>query len=272
MISRLLHILLSLLTFPWTIADHRRRKRRAEVAARPFPDDMLRAIKRNVPIYASLPEELREQLLRHVRIFLAEKRFEGCNGLEITDEMRATIAAQACLLLLNRETGYFPKLRAILVYPGVFLVEMVQHMGPVGLVGKRALSGESWPSDYVVLSWDDVKKGGADHDDGNNLVLHEFAHQLDLEDGDADGTPLLEKRADYAEWARVFDAEYKRFSATGKADSRNVIDPYGAENPTEFFAVVTEAFFERPARLKEHHPKLYGQLVEFYKVNPAEWG
>ncbi len=263
--------LLSILIFPFVVADRLKKRRREAIGSRPFPKTWLEIIRRNIALYRFLDKELQDQLLKHVQVFLAEKRFEGCGGLEITDEIRVTIAAQACFLLLNREATYYPALRAVLVYPGGYLAKRARGVGPDETTPGEPRLGESWKSDYVVLSWDDARRTAADLKDGRNLVLHEFAHQLDEENGAADGAPMLRGRSHYATWARVLSQEYKEFCRKVAQGEQDVVDAYGATNPAEFFAVLTEIFFEKPKELKERHPGLYEQLTEFYGVDSAAW-
>lgn len=263
---------LSLLIFPFIIADYLKKKRREAIGSRPFPREWLDLIRRNIALYALLGSELQGQLLKHVQIFLAEKRFEGCGGLLINDEIRVTIAGQACFLLLNREATYYPRLRTILVYPRVYFARRAKGIGPEETTpGGELRLGESWSRDYIVLSWDDVRRTAADLKGGHNLVLHEFAHQLDAENGATDGAPVLRGQSHYATWARVLSSEYEEFCLKVAQGKQDVVDAYGATNPAEFFAVLSETFFEKPKELKEYHPGLYDQLMEFYRVNPAEW-
>jgi MtfA peptidase len=246
---------------------HRRRKR---LLAIPFPAAWLEIIERNVRFYACLPDVDRQELRGLVQIFVAEKTFEGCGGLELTDEIKVTIAAQACLLLLHRQTDIYPRLVTILVYPSAYLARAVKPIGgPMVLEGESARLGESWTSGVVVLSWNDVKAGASDIHDGQNLVLHEFAHQLDREDGAINGTPLLEQKSQYLAWARVLSAEYERLQRDSWAGRSTVLDDYGATDPAEFFAVATECFFEKPRVLKKRHPALYEELKTFYRQDPA---
>ncbi len=194
-----------------------KRRRRARLLAEPFPAAWLEFIERNVRFYACLPDADRRELQGLVQVFLAEKTFEGCGGLELTDEMKVTIAAQACLLLLHRQTDVYPRLVTILVYPSAYLAKNVKSIGgPIVLEDESARLGESWTSGVVVLSWNDVRAGASDIHDGQNLVLHEFAHQLDREDGAINGTPLLEQRSQYVAWGRVLNFEYERL----RRDSR----------------------------------------------------
>ena len=247
---------------------HRRFKRK-KLAGKAFGEEWVKIIKANVPLYNRLPDSLKEQLHGLIHIFLAEKSFKGCGGLEITDEIRITIAAQASMLLLNRKTSYFRKLRTILVYPHTYVAKMVSSNGVIEIEGRSVRLGESWQNGPVVLAWDSVTGGTRNIADGRNVVLHEFSHQLDQEDGAADGAPILEHRSSYVMWARVLGEEYEalRKKRRGKA----VMDRYGATNPAEFFAVATEAFFEKPKQMKKKHPELYDELKDYYKLDPLEW-
>jgi MtfA peptidase len=242
------------------------RKRRERLRNSPFPPEWAAVVTRNVP-YASLLDENESRELRGlVSIFLGEKRFEGCAGVRITDEIRVTVAAQACLLLLNRPTDVFPGLRTVLVYPDAFVAPVVEHLEDgVVVEGEEARAGESWPLGNVVLSWSDVLEGAADPADGFNTVLHEFAHQLDDESGASEGAPALPDRQSRSEWKRIFTREYSALCA----GLRSPMDGYGTKSPAEFFAVATETFFERPVDLKAAHPELYGQLKKYYRQDPG---
>ncbi|EYF02303.1 zinc-dependent peptidase [Chondromyces apiculatus] len=251
-----------------------RAQKRDEIRSQPFPEAWREILEQNVPYYLRrLDEADQEELRGHLQVFLAEKTFEGCGGLEITDEIRVTIAAQACLLLLHRETDYYPDLEIILVYPAGYRAparEIVE--GGVVIEGDQSRLGESWTRGMVVLSWEGVLTGAADISDGHNLVLHEFAHQLDQESGAVDGAPELPRRSMYAAWARILGREYHQLQRDDARMRPTVIDPYGATNPAEFFAVITEAFFERPRKLRACHPELYELLKEFYNQDPGHEG
>ncbi|MCA9311777.1 MAG: zinc-dependent peptidase, partial [Phycisphaerales bacterium] len=197
----------------------------------------------------------------------------GCGGLEITDEIRVTIAAQAAVLLLGRETGFYPGLRTILVYPSAYSVATPRR-NPDGTMtdGTQVRLGESWHRGSVVLSWSDVVRGAADDDDGHNVVLHEFAHQLDSEDGSVNGAPALPSGARYREWARVLGHEYAELIEELHRGHRGLLDAYGSTSPPEFFAVATELFFERPRAMRGRYPELYAQLRQFFGQDPAERG
>ena len=249
----------------------RRRAKRRRLLAAPFPAEWEQIVQKNVPLYNRLPESMRDQLCGLVNVFLAEKDFEGCGGLEITDEIRVTIAAQACMLLLNRKTAQFRKLRTILVYPHTYAAATSSSDGNITIEGRSVRLGESWQNGPVVLTWDSVTGGTSNIGDARNVVLHEFAHQLDQEDGTADGAPTLERRSRYVAWARVLGAEYESLQRRKKRRRRSVMNKYGATNPAEFFAVATETFFEKAKQMKKRHPELYDELREYYKLDPVEW-
>ncbi|HUA66014.1 MAG TPA: M90 family metallopeptidase [Alphaproteobacteria bacterium] len=253
--------------------------RRKRLRSAPFSEQWLRIIQDRWPFYRRLPENDRRELQGHIQVFLAEKRFEGCDGLLIEEEHRVCIAAQACLLLLHRETDYYPDLRTILVYPRMYVVPTTRHLGG-GVMQERHESrlGESWREGAVVLAWDAVCNGMAENAGGHNVVLHEFAHQLDYEDGFADGAPLLgqgeslsARRRRYADWSRVMQEEYERLRTKAQRGQPDVLREYGATNPAEFFAVATESFFCKPFELRGQHPALYEQMRWYYRQDPAEW-
>lgn len=227
-------------------------------------------VQRNVPRYAMLSADDRRELEGHVQVFLAEKRFEGCGGLAMTAEIRLTIAAQACVLLLHRQTDYYPGLGSILVYPSTYVARGTRRrLGDLVVESDEARIGESSTLGAVVLAWDKVRRNAFPADSGRNVVLHEFAHQLDAEDGAMDGTPVLGTRSAYAAWVRALGAELDELRERIAAHQPSDIDAYGAINPAEFFAVVTEAFFEAGAKLKRNHPELYEVLHAFYRQDPA---
>ena len=226
----------------------------------------------NLPLDARLPAGDRIDLRRRIQIFLAEKRFEGVGGLEMTDEIRVTVAAQACLLLLHRDDDDYPTLSTILVYPTAYRVPILEHSAD-GMVteGHQVRLGEARNAETIILSWDDVRRGAAGEDDGHNVVFHEFAHQLDMEDRDANGAPLLDHHAMYPAWARVLGHEYEQLKSAVERREWTLLDAYGTQSPAEFFAVATEAFFEKPIKLRDEHSELYGQLRDFYRQDPAAW-
>jgi len=247
-----------------------KKTRRSKLRAAPFPLEWLRILQRNVSLYRRLPPEDQRELQGHIHVFLAEKEFEGCGGLEITDEIRVTIAAQACILLLHRETDFYPALHTILVYPSGYVAEAQTYL-PGGIVteGPQPRLGEAWQHGPVVVAWDEAQANAADVRDGHNVVFHEFAHKLDEEDGVEDGAPDLPRRSMYVAWARVLGREYRRLRRDAEAGRPTVLDAYGAENTAEFFAVATESFFTKPLQLLQRHPALYRELAEFYRQDPA---
>ena len=254
--------------------------RRRRVRRQPFPAAWRDILRRRMPAFAQLPTDLQLQLKKHVQVLVAEKPFVGCAGLEIDDEIRVLIAAQAALLLLNRrgsEFGpdcchYFPLLRQVLVYPGAFVVERSQA-DDTGLThdSRRVLAGESWQQGQLLLSWDDVVAGAADPADGRNVVIHEFAHQLDQQHGGANGAPWLGRRAWQARWAAVMAAEFDALRLRLSRGEPGLIDAYAASVPAEFYAVVSEHFFEQPQALAAGHPALYRELARCYRTDPLSW-
>jgi Mlc titration factor MtfA (ptsG expression regulator) len=248
----------------------RRRQKRLELLSTPFPPAWSAILKENLPPYEKLSLHMQQQLHDHIRMFIAEKSFEGCGGLVLTDEIRVTIAAQACMLLLNRKSDCYPKLYSVLVYPGAYVVG-ARNSFDFHPTGSSVRLGESWHHGAVVLAWDSVKRGAINFRDGHNVTMHEFAHQLDQEDGRSDGAPILGMRSAYSAWSRVFSKEYELLQQKSQKGQKSVMDEYGANNPAEFFAVATETFFEKPAQLQKKHPELYHELQGFYKVAPIEW-
>jgi Mlc titration factor MtfA (ptsG expression regulator) len=246
--------------------------RRARIRRQPFPPAWRQVLRQRMPLFRRLPADLQLQLKKHVQVLLAEKPFIGCAGLEVSDEMRVLIAAQAALLLLNRRAGYFPNLRQILLYPGTFVAERAT-LGPGGVMreARQALAGESWQQGQVILAWDAVLAGAAAPDEGRNVVVHEFAHQLDQETGAANGAPFLGRRDRYARWAAVLAAEFERLRERVARGEPGLIDAYGASEAAEFFAVVSEVFFGRPTELAAEHAALYRELAAYYGVDPLSW-
>jgi MtfA peptidase len=245
--------------------------RRRRVQSVPFPAAWRQTLRR-LPCVRAMPADLQLQLKKHIQVFVHEKAFIGCDGLEVTDEMRVSIAAQACLLILNRRTDYFANLRQILIYPGAFIVPHTQ-VAPGGVLQqrRRVLSGESWSLGQVILSWQDAQQGAAVPHDGQNVVIHEFAHQLDQAHGGANGAPRLDNRRQQARWAKVMSHEYAALRRRVHEGLPSLVSDYGATDPAEFFAVASEVFFEQPGRLAEEHPVMYGELRTYYRVDPLSW-
>lgn len=253
--------------------------RRKKLRATPLPEEWRQRVAARDPFYHRLPEADRRELEGHIQVFLAEKQFEGCDGLVVGEEHKYLVASQACLLLLHRDTDYFPDLQAILIYPAMYVVPTTRPVGG-GVMQQRDESrwGESWREGAIVLAWDAVLDGLNAPEQGHNVVLHEFAHQLDYENGQADGAPLLGsgepvsvRNQRYADWARVMRSEYEQLRAQVQRGERTVLRDYGATSPVEFFAVATEGFFCRARELRETHPALYEQMKLYYQQDPAEW-
>jgi len=246
--------------------------RRKGIGERAFPGAWSRIIERNVGWCRGLDSAERGHLEDLIQVFVAEKRFEGCGGLAITDEIRVTVAAQACLLLLNLQHDYYERLASILVYPEGFAFQKEERdaagAGTVTLTDLPVV-GLSSSAGAVVLSWPDTVQGGRRPDDGVNVVFHEFAHQLDQLDGAMDGAPRLAKGAMYRDWARVLGEAYRGLQEAVAEARPTLISAYGATKPAEFFAVVTELFFERPADLRREHPALYEEFRLYFRQDPA---
>ncbi len=238
----------------------------------PFPKKWRKTLMNNFPVFRRMPSDLQLQLKMLIKQFIHEKKFIGCAGLEITDEIRVTIAAPACMLLLNRETDVYDGLHYVLVYPDAFLVEResLDHTG-LSSTKQTGLLGESWSNGKVILSWADVMIGNKKLSEGRNVALHEFAHQLDHQSGSTNGSPFLGETSRYIRWAAVFSDEFKRLQQAAHRGEQTLIDHYGATDPAEFFAVVTEIFFTKPAEMALQHSTLFSELKKYYKVDPRNW-
>ncbi|MEO8495142.1 MAG: M90 family metallopeptidase [Planctomycetota bacterium] len=248
-----------------------KRRRRRRLLARSFPDPWTEILDRNVYHYAGLTEPEQTKLRDDLRILVAEKNWEGCGGLAMTDEIKVTIAAQAALLLIGFAGEYFDMVQSILVYPDAYVAEdQTITKGGVVLDGESHREGEAWYRGPVILSWADALAGGRHESDGDNLVLHEFAHQLDMQNGrSVDGTPPLTTRQQYDRWQEVMTAEFHALEKACRRGRRTLLDCYGTENFAEFFAVSTECFFELPYEMLQQHPRLYEILHDFYRQDPA---
>lgn len=241
-----------------------------QLPTEPVPETWPAIIERLVPLSRQLPEAERVRLLRLAQLFFREVPMEGCGGLELTEEIRVTIAATACLLVLNFPYPRFAALRRVLVYPDTFVPVRLESPHSRGIQTEPGPElGEAWRNGIVVLSWNSVHSGDSSVGDDRNVVLHEFAHVLDGEDGAFDGTPILESADAVREWVRIFAAEFEREQDAVSHSHEAALDPYAATNRAEFFAVATEAFFESAARLRDRLPELYEQLRRFYRQDPA---
>lgn len=236
----------------------------------PFPDTWEQILTTNFAAYRTLTPEEQDKLRDNLRIFIAEKNWEGAAGIEITDEMQVIIAAQAMFLVLNIEHDFYSNVESIIVYPSDYVAPQ-KAVGPGGVVEEIASDrlGEAWREGPIVLSWADALEGGRNPHDGHNVVFHEFAHKLDMESGSVDGVPLLHDDAEVNKWAEVMSAEYQELVKQTEHHHVKLLNPYGATNAGEFFAVCTEAFFEKSLAMRETHPRLYRVLADYYRQDPA---
>ncbi|WP_166426058.1 M90 family metallopeptidase [Paraglaciecola sp. 20A4] len=259
----------------WFYLDKRnvkkRKWKRITLQAQPLPAEYLHILQAEFPLYSRLPDELQQKLAGHIQVFLDEKDILGRGGFEITNTVRVLIAAQACTLILNRPGNYYPGFRSILVYPETYVANSTHRDGMLQVTATSTRAGESWQRGPVILAWDHVLQGARDSRDGHNVVMHEFAHKLDEENAAMDGLPLLPTAGQYKQWSEVLSAEFGIQQQKLADGDEDVIDSYGATSPAEFFAVVTETFFEKPYQLEHHHPQLYAQFKQCYLLDPKDW-
>lgn len=259
-------IIAAILLYPVWVKQRRRRWQR-----RSLPPTWQAILVKTLPMYTRLRPEQQQQLQGDLQVFLAEKQFIGCRGLQVTLEMQVTIAAIACLLLFSASSNYFPNLRSILIYPDTYWVQETRGTGYIVEERQVARLGESWQRDQLVLAWKQVQYDVTHWQDGHNVVLHEFAHQLDQADGMAQGVPILSTTADYDRWTAVMTSAYQRHCQAVQLGQVSVLDDYGATNPAEFFAVATETFFELPVNLHREYSGLYDLLRDYYRLDPSSW-
>ncbi|WP_158768879.1 zinc-dependent peptidase [Paraglaciecola sp. L1A13] len=276
--QNLIYFLLSLpilIMLAWFYFDKRKIKsrelKRIKLQAQPLPPEYVHILQTKFPLYSRLPSDLQRTLKGHMQVFLAEKDIIGRGDFEVTDTVRVLIAAQACLLILNRPGNYYPGFRSILVYPETYVANSTHRDGMLQVTATSTRAGESWQRGPVILAWDHVLQGARDSRDGHNVVMHEFAHKLDEENAAMDGLPLLPTPEQYKQWSEVLNAEFILQQQKLADGADDVIDSYGATSPAEFFAVVTETFFEKPHQLAHRHPKLYEQFKQCYLLDPKEW-
>jgi MtfA peptidase len=244
-------------------------RRGVQFRREPIPEGWSAIVDHNVPLASGLSSADRQRLLQLVQVFLHDKRFEGCGGLEITEQMKVIIAAHACMLLLHLDGPCYPRVNRILVYPSTFVPKFApqsvsMHVEPI----REPLAGEAWGDGVVVLSWSSVRDGASPRE-GDNVVLHEFAHELDYEDGAGGGTPILESPSLLKTWAHVLSVHYEQLRRDARQHRPTVLNAYGATNLSEFFAVATETFFEKPRQLRNAEPDLYEELKAYYRQDPA---
>ncbi|WKE66811.1 zinc-dependent peptidase [Gallaecimonas kandeliae] len=249
----------------WLARYYKRRER-------PLTAGQRRQLARDMPLYARLPSPMREKLEGLMMAFLSRVDFVGCEGLRVNSRMRLLVAAQACLLLLGRDEPAYPNVHTLYLYPEGYINAAPQRLaGGVIDPNGRHLAGESWHDGRVVLSWNDCLYSAAYPFDGTNLVIHEFAHQLDQAKGSATGAPLQGSLPQAKRWQAVFQAAFDRHCLAVARGEHGLIDPYGATNPAEFFAVVSEVFFERGLELAEAEPQMYEMLSAFYGLDTRHW-
>lgn len=247
-----------------------KKRRRQRVMDTPFPEAWVRILEQDFAHWQLLDPQERTVLQDIVQVLIDEKSWEGCGGLEMTDEIRVCIAAQAALLLLAIEHDYYRNVESILVYPSGYVLPRASAVGGGVVAEERvAVLGSAHHGGPVILSWDSARGGGRNERDGKNVVYHEFAHKLDMLDGMVDGTPLMEDDEEFQAWVSVMTREYDELCEDARKGRKSLLDKYGATNVGEFFAVATEAFFEKSVQMKEGHPALYEVLQDFYGQDPA---
>ncbi len=227
----------------------------------------------NVAHYCILDDVERTHLRALIKVFVAEKKWERCGGLELTDEIRVTISALACLLLLGLPHNYYQNVETILVCPST--VVPPRHklgffetaLAPVE--DSRPIIGQAFQQGPVIIIWNATLHGGRHPELGHNVVYHEFAHKLDMLDGAADGTPPLRDRSEYRDWVQTCSREYLRLKDDAKRGKKSFLNAYGATSEAEFSAVATEQFFDQPLLMIKHAPDLYRILKEYYRQDPA---
>jgi len=246
-------------------------RRRAALRSRSLDDEQRELLRHNWPGYRRLPAALAARLDELTAVFLGEKEFVGCRGLVVTPLMRLVIAAQACLLVLAHGRLIYDRLRSVLVYPSQFVVpEQWQDEDGVVTDDERVLAGQAWDVSRILLSWEDVRESGRGGD-AYNVVIHEFAHYLDHETGGADGASWLGAFAQRRRWSAILQREFESLQAAVDGNAETFLDPYGAEDIAEFFAVASEAFFEQPRDFADERPVLYRALCDYYRLDPAAW-
>ncbi len=246
------------------------RRRRLKRLAKPVPETWAAHLERDLEHWSRLTDDDRARLLDIARVLMAEKRWEGCGGLDLTETMCLTLAVQAGTLLLGLDHDYYRNVQSVLVYPHGYEIPQRHEMGILA-PSQRAVLGHAQLRGPVVLSWRSARAGGRDADDGRNLVYHEFAHKLDMLDGAVDGTPPMGDRRALARWIAVMTEAYESLKADAARGRASLLDHYGATDVAEFFACATEAFFEKSRQMEEKAPALYGVLRDFYGQNPASW-
>ncbi len=250
-----------------------RNRRRKKILQTPFPLEWREIVTRSVQHYSYLDEEEQQRLQQLIQVFIAEKQFEGCGGLEINDEIRVVIAAQACLLVLGLPPSQYLQLESVIVYPTTVSIppsrQSVFSTGGMIVPDGQAILGQAFLRGPVILVWDTVQQNGRHPEQGHNVVYHEFAHVLDLRDGTADGTPILQNSTLYQAWVETCSREFAALKSKARTGQKSLLDYYGSVNEAEFFAVATELFFDRPLRMEKELPELYTVLSQYYRQDTA---
>ena len=248
-----------------------KQRRRRRLLTQPFPAEWAGIIERNFRAYELLDASEQERLRQDVRVFVTEKNWEGVYGLEMTDEVKVTVAAQACLMVLGQNVSWFDRTASVLVYPDAYSVPERRQLEGGGVIeGESDRLGEHWYRGAIVLSWPDVLEGGRREARDRNLVIHEFSHEIDSLNGrSVDGTPPMPDSATATRWETVMSREYERLSRACRAGEATLLDCYGTENRGEFFAVASEVFFQDPVRLMRRHPEMYELMCAAYRQDPA---
>lgn len=251
----------------WSWWKNRQRKR---LLAAPFPETWEPLLNSHCRQFATLSAEEQQRLRNDARILVSEKHWEGCNGLMITEEIQVTIAAHAALMSLGFPESPFDRLLSILIYPDTFVAKRNTRMSAgAWLESDEPRLGEAWYQGPVILTWREIREQCVDSPSGRNVIIHEFAHLLDMEDRDVNGVPALPDERQYQTWLEVTEAEFDRLQRQTRLGRRTLIDSYGATSPAEFFAVSSETFFEQPDRMQAELPRLYDVLKAYYRQDPA---
>jgi Mlc titration factor MtfA (ptsG expression regulator) len=256
------------------VFDWFRERRRKKLTQAAFPSSWEGIIRQNVAHYCMLEDTERANLRALIQVFISEKNWEGAGGLELDDEIRVTISAQACLLILGLPHNYYQNVQSIIVYPSTVVPPQRKRgffeitLAPVGI--EQPISGQAFRRGPVIIVWDAALHGGRHPELGYNVVYHEFAHKLDMLDGVANGTPPLRTRTEYRDWMLICSREYQRLRHDAAMGRKSFLNSYGATSEAEFFAVATEQFFDQPQLMIKQAPDLYRVLLEYYRQNPFE--
>ncbi|MCO1335034.1 zinc-dependent peptidase [Microbulbifer sp. OS29] len=271
--SAFIAIILLALTI-WLVPHFYHRWRISYLRSQALNREQLQLLQETLPLYHHLNANQQQELRGNIALFLHDKEFVGCDGLQVNERMKVVIAAHACLLLLGRKNECYPNLYSLLLYPNTYVAHEIRREGYIETARPSARAGEAHYRGPVVLSWGDLEGNLQSPEQGHNVALHEFAHKVDEEDGYFDGRPLFESTEEGATWAAVMSREFRRLRQRAEfgefpGASPSVLDLYGAQSPAEFFAVATESFYMIPIATRTLHPELYKELSHFYRLDPA---